>query len=142
MPTLSKFNLKTVKRINGKDPKINKRNKLVKALEEQLKIVEHKINGQEYKAVKKVWKDNGSGEKVLMEVPKRVREWYFEQDSGWYIQCRYGARVLDIVGRNNSVYVNKITEVPKVINALIEATNKGELDDAIERVSMRRKLAI
>jgi len=142
MPTLSKFNLKTVKRINGKDPKINKRNKLVKALEEQLTIVEHKINGQEYKAVKKVWKDNGSGEKVLMEVPKRVREWYFEQDSGWYIQCRYGARVLDIVGRNNSVYVNKITEVPKVINALIEATNKGELDDAIERVSMRRKLAI
>lgn len=142
MTTLSKFNLKTVKRINGKDPKINKRNKLVKALEEQLTIVEHKINGQEYKAVKKVWKDNGSGEKVLMEVPKRVREWYFEQDSGWYIQCRYGARVLDIVGRNNSVYVNKITEVPKVINALIEATNKGELDDAIERVSMRRKLAI
>lgn len=142
MATLSKFNLKTVKRINGKDPKINKRNKLVKALEEQLTIVEHKINGQEYKAVKKVWKDNGSGEKVLMEVPKRVREWYFEQDSGWYIQCRYGARVLDIVGRNNSVYVNKITEVPKVINALIEATNKGELDDAIERVSMRRNLAI
>ena len=142
MATLSKFNLKTVKRINGKDAKINKRNKLVKALEEQLTIVEHKINGQEYKAVKKVWKDNGSGEKVLMEVPKRVREWYFEQDSGWYIQCRYGARVLDIVGRNNSVYVNKITEVPKVINALIEATNKGELDDAIERVSMRRKLAI
>lgn len=142
MATLSKFNLKTVKRINGKDPKINKRNKLVKALEEQLTIVEHKINGQEYKAIKKVWKDNGSGEKVLMEVPKRVREWYFEQDSGWYIQCRYGARVLDIVGRNNSVYVNKITEVPKVINALIEATNKGELDDAIERVSMRRKLAI
>lgn len=142
MATLSKFNLKTVKRINGKDPKINKRNKLVKALEEQLTIVEHKINGQDYKAVKKVWKDNGSGEKVLMEVPKRVREWYFEQDSGWYIQCRYGARVLDIVGRNNSVYVNKITEVPKVINALIEATNKGELDDAIERVSMRRKLAI
>lgn len=142
MATLSKFNLKTVKRINGKDPKINKRNKLVKALEEQLTIVEHKINGQEYKAVKKVWKDNGSGEKVLMEVPKRVREWYFEQDSGWYIQCRYGARVLDIVGRNNSVYVNKITEVPKIINALIEATNKGELDDAIERVSMRRNLAI
>lgn len=142
MATLSKFNLKTVKRINGKDPKINKRNKLVKALEEQITIVEHKINGQEYKAVKKVWKDNGSGEKVLIEVPKRVREWYFEQDSGWYIQCRYGARVLDIVGRNNSVYVNKITEVPKVINALIEATNKGELDDAIERVSMRRKLAI
>lgn len=142
MATLSKFNLKTVKRINRKDPKINKRNKLVKALEEQLTIVEHKINGQEYKAVKKVWKDNGSGEKVLMEVPKRVREWYFEQDSGWYIQCRYGARVLDIVGRNNSVYVNKITEVPKIINALIEATNKGELDDAIERVSMRRNLAI
>jgi len=50
--------------------------------------------------------------------------------------------VLDIVGRNNSVYVNKLTDIPKVIKAFIEATNKGELDEAIERVSMRRKLAI
>ena len=142
MTTLSRFNLKTVKRISGKDPKQNKRDKLVKALEEQLLSVEHKIKGETYKPIKKVWVEDDAGAKVLKEVPKRVREWYFEQDSGWYIQCRYGARVLDIVGRNNSVYVNKLTDIPKVIKAFIEATNKGELDEAIERVSMRRKLAI
>jgi len=142
MTTLSKFNLKTVKRISGKDPKQNKRDKLVKALEDQLLSVEHKIKGEKYKPLKRVWVENDAGDKVLKEVPKRVREWYFEQDSGWYIQCRYGARVLDIVGRNNSVYVNKLTDIPKVIKAFIEATNKGELDEAIERVSMRRKLAI
>ena len=142
MTTLSRFNLKTVKRISGKDPKQNKRDKLVKALEEQLLSVEHKIKGEKYKPTKKVWVEDDAGAKVLKEVPKRVREWYFEQDSGWYIQCRYGARVLDIVGRNNSVYVNKLTDLPKIIKAFIEATNKGELDEAIERVSMRRKLAI
>ena len=142
MTTLSRFNLKTVKRISGKDPKQNKRDKLVKALEEQLLSVEHKIKGEIYKPIKKVWVEDDAGAKILKEVPKRVREWYFEQDSGWYIQCRYGARVLDIVGRNNSVYVNKLTDIPKIIKAFIEATNKGELDEAIERVSMRRKLAI
>ena len=142
MATLSKFNLKTVKRSTGKDPKINKRNKLVSALKEQLAIVEHKINGKEYVAYKKVWLANDTGEKELKEVPKRVRQWYFEQDSGWYVQCRYGARVLDIMGHSNSIFVNKLTDIPKILNALIEATNNGELDNAIEKVSMRRTLAI
>jgi hypothetical protein len=142
MATLSKFNLKTVKRNSGNDPKINKRNKLLKALEHQLVAVQHRINGTEYKATKKVWVDTGSGSTELKEVPKRIRPWYFEQDSGWYVQCRYGARVLDIVARSNSIYVNKVDDIPKVLKALIEATNKGELDDAIEKVSMRRTLAV
>jgi len=80
MATLSKFNLKTIKRQTGKDPKLNKRSKLIKAIEEQLLLIEHKIKGQEYKAVKKVWLDTDTGEKVLKEVPKRIRSWYFEQD--------------------------------------------------------------
>ena len=142
MATLSKFNLKTIKRQTGKDPKLNKRSKLIKAIEEQLLLIEHKIKGKEYKAVKKVWLDTDTGEKVLTEVPKRIRSWYFEQDNGWYVQCRYGARVLDIVARSNSIYVNKVDDIPKVLKELIEATNKGELDDAIEKVSMRRTLAV
>ena len=36
MATLSKFNLKTIKRQTGKDPKLNKRSKLIKAIEEQI----------------------------------------------------------------------------------------------------------
>ena len=142
MATLSKFNLKTVKRYIGKDPRIQRRDKLVKALEEQLTMAEHRIQGKHYQATKKTWVDDGKGGKELKEVPKRVREWFFEQDSGWYVQCRYGARVLDVVGRNNSIFVNKVSEVPSVLKALIEATNKGELDDAIDKVSMRRALAV
>ena len=142
MATLSKFNLKTVKRYIGKDPRIQRRDKLVKALEEQLTMAEHRIQGKQYKATKKTWVDDGKGGKELKEVPKRVREWFFEQDSGWYVQCRYGARVLDVVGRSNSIFVNKVSEVPSVLKALIEATNKGELDDAIDKVSMRRALAV
>lgn len=142
MATLSKFNLKTVKRYIGKDPRIQRRDKLVKALEEQLTMAEHRIKGKQYQATKKTWVDDGKGGKELKEVPKRVREWFFEQDSGWYVQCRYGARVLDVVGRSNSIFVNKVSEVPSVLKALIEATNKGELDDAIDKVSMRRALAV
>lgn len=142
MATLSKFNLKTVKRHVGKDPVLQKRDKLVRALEEQLTLIEHKVQGKQYKATKKTWVDDGNGGKELKEVPKRVREWFFEQDGGWYVQCRYGARVLNVVGRNNSVFVNKASEVSSILKAFIEATQKGELDKAIEEVSMRRTLAV
>jgi len=46
------------------------------------------------------------------------------------------------MGHSNSIFVNKLTDIPKILNALIEATNNGELDNAIEKVSMRRTLAV
>jgi hypothetical protein len=88
---------------------------------------------------KRRWAANETGEKVLIDRPIRVRPWFFEQDNGWYVQCRYGSRVLNINGKNNAVFVSKLDEIAGALAALGEATKNGELDSAIAAILDRKK---
>ena len=67
-----------------------------------------------------------------------VRPWFFEQDGGWYVQCRYGARVITADGTNNAVFVNSLADVAGVLDALLNAAAAGELDRAITQVVERK----
>jgi len=138
MSYLAKLNLKTVQRVVMKDPIIARREKLLAGIAEQKLVLDAMINGESYIKDIKRWRENGNGEKVLMDVPKRVRAWFFQQDNGWYVQCRYGARILAISGRSNSVFVNKLDEVAAVLDAFKLAVEAGELDKAV-LLAMRSK---
>ena len=81
------------------------------------------------------------GEAQLMVKTHRrtVRPWFFAQDGGsWYVQCRYGARVIAADGTNNAVFVKSLDEVAAVLDAFLNAAAAGELDTAITRVAERR----
>ena len=140
MSYLAKLNLKTVQRVVAKDPVIARREKLLAGIAEQKLVLDAMIKGESYIKDIKRWRENGSGEKALMDVPKRVRAWFFEQDNGWYVQCRYGARILAISGRSNSVFVSKLDEVAAVLDAFKLAVEAGELDKAV-LVAMKSKTA-
>jgi hypothetical protein len=131
MSKLAKLNLKTVQRVTQKDPVIQRREKLTAAIAEQVEVQKAALQGKEYRVPVKRWKENEDGEKVQVTNEKRIRPWFFEQDGGWYVQCRYGSRVLSINGDKNAVFVNKLEEVADVFAALIAATKDGELDKAI-----------
>ena len=55
------------------------------------------------------------GERVLVKTHRRIRPWFFEQDGGWYVQCRYGARVIAADGTNNAVLVKTLADVAGVL---------------------------
>lgn len=131
MSYIAKLNLKTVQRIVQKDPVIARRAKLLAGIAEQKLVLDAIARGESYITRVKRWKDDGNGDKVLVEVPKRVRPWFFQQDNGWYVQCRYGSRVLTISGKSNAVFVNKLDEVAAVLDAFVAATDSGELDKAV-----------
>lgn len=131
MSVLAKLNLKTVQRVVQKDPVIARREKLLAGIAEQKLVLDAMARGESYITRVKRWKDDGNGDKVLVEVPKRVRPWFFQQDNGWYVQCRYGSRVLTISGKSNAVFVNKLEEVAAVLDAFVAATDSGELDKAV-----------
>ena len=80
---------------------------------------------------------NEHGERVMVKAMRRVRPWFFEQDGGWYVQCRYGARVIAIEG-NNAVFVKTLQEVGAVLEAFSAAAAAGELDTAITTVAERQ----
>jgi hypothetical protein len=131
MSYLAKLNLKTVQRVVQKDPVIARRDKLLAGIAEQKLVLDAMALGNVYETKVKRWRENDTGERLLVEVNKRVRPWFFEQDNGWYVQCRYGSRVLSINGKSNAVFVDKLEDVAAVLAAFSAAAESGELDRAV-----------
>jgi hypothetical protein len=138
MSALAKLNLKTVQRTVKQDPVLARRDKLVAAIEEQGRVLAAVVAGEEYTVKTMRWQTNDAGERVRVEHEKRVRAWFFEQDAGYYVQCRYGARILFLNGKNNAVWVEKLDEVAGVLETFKQAALAGELDRAVALVMAKR----
>jgi len=140
MTELAKLTIKTVIRTSNTDPKMQRRAKLIAAIEEQAKVLAAALKGEAYQVKKSSWMKNADGEKVAVEKMRQVRAWFFEQDGGWYVQCRYGSKILDL-GKGNAVFVKALKDVDGVLETFLTAANAGELDAAIEAVLAKRKAA-
>ena len=138
MSHLTKLTVKSVIRTNKQDPVQQRRQKLVAGIEEQLKVAEAAVKGENYEVLKKTWAKNQQGEKVLVERMRKVRKWFFEQDGGWYVQCKYGSKVLALGKGGNAVFVKALEDVEAALQALYAAAVGGELDEAIENVMKSR----
>jgi hypothetical protein len=138
MSYLSKLTVKTVVRTNKLDPVIQRRQKLVAATEEQLKVAEAALKGESYEVRRKGWAKNEQGEKVLVERMRKVRAWFFEQDGGWYVQCKYGSRALELGNDGNAVFVKALADVEGALQALYAAAAGGELDAAVSTVVKKK----
>lgn len=138
MNALAKLNFKTVTKTTQRDPVIVRRDKLVAGLKEQKLVYAAALEGKEHRVERHKWMNNEQGERVLVKTHRRVRPWFFEQDGGWYVQCRYGARVIAADGTNNAVFVKTLKEVEPVLDAFIAAASSGELDGAIAKTAERQ----
>ena len=141
MTALAKLTFKSVNKSATRDPAIERRNKLIAALKEQLLVHAAALNGKEHRVERHKWMTNEQGERVSVKTERRVRPWFFEQDGGWYVQCRYGARVIAVDGTNNAVFVKSLRDVGAVLEVFIAATQAGELDAVIEKATERKPRA-
>ncbi|WP_037306878.1 hypothetical protein [Ruegeria halocynthiae] len=137
MSVLSKLTVKTITRASKQDPVQLRRRKLVAAIEEQMNVAAAASNGESYEMTRKTWVKNEQGEKVLVDKLRKVRPWFFEQDGGWYVQCKYGNKALTISG-GNAVFVKALKDVAGALDTLKAATEAGELDEAIENIMKNR----
>ena len=138
MTHLAKLTFKTVDRSTKRDPIIARRDKLVAGLKEQKLVHTAALNKQDHRVERHKWIKDEFGEAQLIKTHRRVRPWFFEQDGGWYVQCRYGARVITADGTNNAVFVKSLADVLGVLDALLNAAAAGELDRAITQVAERK----
>jgi len=130
MGHLAKLNFKEFTRNVQTDPVLVRRDKLMAAIDEQQKVLAAALKGESY-TVAATRTRNVEGEKVRIQVERTVRPWFFEQDGGWYVQCRYGARPLRLSDKGNAVFVAKLDAVAAVLEALKLAAMSGELDAAL-----------
>ena len=138
MAHLAKLTFKTVDRSMKRDPIIARRDKLVAGLKEQKLVHAAALNKEDHRVERDKWMTNDMGERVLVKTHRRIRPWFFEQDGGWYVQCRYGARVITADGTNNAVLVKTLEDVAVVLDAFLNAAAAGELDAAITKVAERK----
>ncbi|CRK76771.1 hypothetical protein NIG5292_02838 [Nereida ignava] len=138
MTHLAKLTFKTVDRSVKRDPIIARRDKLVAGLKEQKLVHAAALKKEDHRVERHKWMTNEQGERVAVKAMRTVRPWFFAQDSGWYVQCRYGARVIAADGTNNAVFVKSLDEVAAVLDAFLNAAAAGELDAAITKVAERQ----
>ena len=142
MTQLTKLTFKTVERAGAaKDPIQDQRGKIIAAIKEQQLVLAACLKGTDYAVEQKTFTKNEQGERIPQTRQRKIRPWFFEQDAGWYVQCRYGARVLLIDGKNNAVFVKKLEEVGGVLDAFKAAAQAGELDAAIAKATERKTKA-
>jgi hypothetical protein len=137
MSPLAKLTIKTVSRQSKPSPIEARRNKLLAGIEEQLKVAEAAMRGEEYAVTLSRWGKNDAGEKVRVQRQKVVRSWFFERDGGVYIQCKYGAKALPLSKDGNAVFVKQLADVPAALQAIYAAAAAGELDAAITASAKR-----
>ena len=131
MTSLKTLTFKTRERNRRESEIIARRHKLIVKLEEQQKILELHVKGEQYTVTRPKWMRNNHGERVLVQKQRIIRPWFCERDGGYYLQVKYGTRILSVDGVHNAIFVEAISDLSGVLSELIAATEAGELDAAI-----------
>ena len=131
MALLDKLNLLTVSRQIERDPVAERRARFRAGIAEQRLMLAAYKRGEAYADPNRVGKTGRA---------RAVRVWFFQKGNGWFIQARYGARVLLLDGKSNAISVSKIAEIEPVLTALETAAEAGELDAVLAAAARRGKL--
>ncbi len=137
MALLSSLKLVSAKRTLSLPPIVQRRNKLSKKLWEQIQLAQAKINGTDFAPMHyKTIIDNDTGEKKEIKVPKRIKNWWWVNDTGHcHVSVFYGSKVVELAKGKNSVELADQAELIQTLELLKQAVEAGELDVAIEAVS-------
>ena len=137
MSTLNNLKLSADKKPQHIAPVQQRRNKLSHRLWEQIQLAKSQVDGTQFKVTKyKSFKDQETGLRKEIEVPKRIRPWWFVAANGKVcIAIKYGTSVLELAKGKPSVEVDNPSDLIKVLEAIKGAVEAGELDGQIEIAS-------
>ena len=142
MSTLDSLKLTTAKKPTHIPAIVFRRNKLSSKLWEQIQLAKSQIEGTSFVVKKfKSIKDKETGLRRQVEIPKRIREWWFRNDAGKVcVSVRYGTKVIELAKGKHSVEVENAQALVKALETIKSAVEQGELDTQIEAASGALKL--
>lgn len=137
MSTLSTLKLSSERKPQNIAPVVQRRNKLIHRLWEQIQLAKSQVEGVPLSITKyRNFKDPETGVKKQLEVPKRIRPWWFVASDGKVcISIKYGTSVLELAKGKTSIEVASPEDLIKVLETIKQAVEKGELDTQIEQAS-------
>ena len=140
---ISTLKLVAATRENKVSPVLQRRQKLIKKLDEQILLATAALNGETYQSTKFKNVVNAEGVKEYKQVPKRVRAWWWKNDTGKYnLVVRYGARIVELSKGKNSIELENEAAILPTLDLVKKIIEAGELDAAITAVSKAVELKL
>ena len=114
-----------------------RRRKLSTKLWEQIQLAKSQIDGTPFVVMKfRSLVDRDTGIRKQVELPKRIKPWWFVSDSGKVcFSVRYGSWTIELAKGKPSVEVTSAEDLVRVIETVKQAVEAGELDAQIETAS-------
>ena len=137
MSTLSTLKLVATKKPQQMPTIQLRRNKLSSKLWEQIQLARSQITGQPFVVTRfRSIKDRDPGLRKQVEMPKRIRPWWFVTENGKVcVSIRYGSWTLELAKGKPSVEVASADELVVTLETIKRAVEAGELDTQIETAS-------
>ena len=137
MSTLSQLKLVAIKKPLHQPAIVIRRNKLSSKLWEQIQLAKSQISGQAFTVMKfRSIKDTETGLRKQVELPKRIKPWWFVSDSGKVcFSVRYGSWTIELAKGKPSVEVASAEDLVKALETIKHAVEAGELDAEIDKAS-------
>ncbi len=116
-----------------------RRNKLVRRLWEQMELAKAQQAGTHFAPIKfRSIADPDTGIRRQVEMPKRVKPWWFVTDTGKLVlSVRYGTKVLELAKGKVAVEVGVEKDLVPTLELIKRAVEAGELDVQIEAVALK-----
>ena len=137
MSALTSLKLVSAKKPTNIPPVVLRRNKLSAKLWEQIELARGQTTGKPFVVIKnRTIKDSETGLRKVVEVPKRLRPWWWISESGRVcVSVRYGSKVLELSKGKSAVEVASPEDLIKTLETVRSAVEAGDLDAQIEAAS-------
>lgn len=122
-------------------PALHRRSRLLERLNEQRELARCMLEGVTFSVTKdKLVVDPVTGEKRKVNLPKRVKAWFYNQQQNWFFEIRYGNQPIEFAKGKTAILIDKRENLLPTIDTVIEAANAGELDALLMSVNKSKKI--
>ena len=129
MALLNSHKLTLYKRTNRNNSFLKRRRKLIAKIDEQILIA----TDSNYRPTKTKWVRNEDGTERKLEIPKRIRRWWCEQQGGTILlTIRYGNKVIEFEEGKNAIELSSKAELGPTLQSIKQAVDNGEFDKFLE----------
>lgn len=137
MSLLNSLKIVTAKRPAPVSPIAHCRDILITKLNEQVAYAQAQQEGSVYAPTRmRTVTDKESGESKRVEMPKRIKPWWFTDDSGKLcLVVKYGTKPLELAKGKVAIELATQADLITTLETLKAAVSAGELDVQIEAMS-------
>lgn len=137
MPILETLKLTTAKKARYAPPILVRRRKLASKLWEQIQLAKSQVQGTPFTVTKfKSLVDRETGLRKQVELPKRLKAWWFANEQGKLcVSIRYGTQLIELAKGKYSIEVADEQALIAALEAVKQAVEVGELDAQINAAS-------